>query len=181
MERLELIKKRGRFFKYMFIVLFVLTPAIPVVMWMNYNNLPEIIRLQMVKEHPVPWVFTLSLNQRMLASLAGIIVSLISMAGFYYLIKLFSMYEKGVIFSEDNVNCYRKLGYLIFCSMFADILHSSAMSVILSLHNPPGQRILTVSLSSSEIAIGVIGMIVVLISRVMDAGRELKEEQELTV
>ena len=55
------------------------------------------------------------------------------------------------------------------------------MSVIFSLHNPPGQRIITLSLSSSDIAIGIIGMIVVLISWIMDAGREIMEEQELTV
>ncbi len=181
MNRLDLIKKRGMIFKYLFIFFFVLTPVLPVVMWMLYNNMPDVIRLQMVKEHLVPGILILTMKQRILASSAGLAVSLISMAGFYYLIKLFSLYERGIIFTEDNVNCYRKLGYLIVCSMIAGILHNSAMSVILSLQNPPGQRIITVSLSSSEIALAIIGMIVILISRVMDAGRELKEEQELTV
>jgi len=181
MDRLELIKKRGGRFKYLFIFLFIITPVIPLLMWMFYNSLPEILKLQMVRNHLVPGTFILALDQRLLASMAGLALSFISMAGLYYLFRLFSLYEKGIIFSRENVNCYRKLGYIIVISVIAGIVHNSAMSVILSLHNPPGEGIITVSLSSSEIGVGIIGMVVVLISWVMDAGRELSEDQEFTV
>lgn len=181
MERIQMIKKRGRIFKYVFIVMFASAPVLPVLSWMFYNDLPEAMRLQMAGNFPVAGTFCLALNQRILASAAGFLVSLITMAGLFYLIRLFSLYEKGIIFSSANVEYYRKLGYIIIISMFAGIIHNSAMSVILSLQNPPGNRIITLSLSSSEIAIGIIGMIVVLISWIMDAGREMKEEQEYTV
>ncbi|HNX24076.1 MAG TPA: DUF2975 domain-containing protein [Spirochaetota bacterium] len=181
MERLERIKKRGRLFKFLFAGLFLITPAISVLMWIFYNNLPDLIRVQMMKEYLVTVPVNLAFDQRVYSSLAGLALSCISMAGFYILIKLFSLYEKGIIFSSDNVNCYRKLGYLIIIFMAAGIIHNSAMSVIISLHNPPGQRIITFSLSSSDFALGIIGMIVVLVSWIMDAGREMSDEQEYIV
>jgi len=152
-----------------------------VVVWIFYNNIPEIIREQMMKQFFTPAPSSLAFDQRLYSALAGFVVSGITMAGFYVLIRLFMLYEKGIIFSRDNVNCYRKLGYLIIISMVAGIIQNSVMSVIFSLHNPPGQRIITLSLSSSDIAIGIIGMIVVLISWIMDTGRDLMEEQEFTV
>jgi hypothetical protein len=181
MERLERIKKRGRLFKFLFAGLFLVTPVISVLMWIFYNHLPDLIRVQMMKEYLVTIPVNLAFDQRVYSSLAGLALSGISMAGFYILIQLFSLYEKGIIFSSDNVNCYRKLGYLIIISMVAGIIHNSVMSVIISLHNPPGQRIITLSLSSSDIALGIIGMIVVLISWIMDAGREMSDEQEYIV
>lgn len=181
MVRLERIKKRGKIFKILFIVLFIITPVISVLMWMFYNSLPDLIRIQMMKEYLVTVPVNMAMDQRVLASIAALAVSGISMAGFYILIKLFSLYEKGIIFSRDNVICYRKLGYLIIISMIAGIVQNSAMSVIISLHNLPGQRIITLCLSSSDIALGIIGMIVVLISWIMDAGRELSDEQQYIV
>ena len=181
MDRLERIKKQGKRFKYLFIALFIITPVIPAAVWIFYNYLPAVIREQMMKQFFTSAPASLALDQRIYSAIAGLIVSGITMAGFYVLIKLFSLYEKGIIFSSDNVSCYRKLGFLIIISMAAGIIQNSAISVIFSLHNPPGQRIITLSLSSSDIAIGIIGMIVVLISWIMDAGREIMEEQELTV
>lgn len=181
MERLERIRKRGRIFKFLFIGLFFITPVITVSTWMLFNNLPEILRAQMVKSYLATPTASLAFDQCVYSSIAGLVLSGFSMAGFYILIKLFSLYEKGIIFSGDNVNCYRKLGYILIAAMVAGIVHNSAMSVILSLHNPPGQRIITVSLSSSDIAILIMGMIVVLISWIMDAGRDLLDEQKYTV
>lgn len=181
MDRLERIKIQGKRFKYLFIALFIITPVIPVAVWIFYNNLPGVIRDQMMKQFFTTAPAGLAMDQRIYAALAGLIVSGITMAGFYVLIKLFDLYEKGIIFSSNNVSCYRKLGYLIIISMAAGIIQNSVMSVIFSLHNPPGQRIITLSLSSSDKAMGIIGMIVVLISWIMDAGREIMEEQELTV
>ncbi len=181
MERLERIKKRSRFFKLLFIGFIIITPAISVIMWMFYNNLPYLMKIQIMKEYLITSPVNLAVDQRIYSSLAALAVSSILMWGFYVLIKLFSLYEKGVIFSRGNVECYRKLGYIIIISMIAGIIHNSAMSVIISLHNPPGQRVVTLSLSSADIAMCIIGMIVVLISWIMDAGKEMMDEQEYTV
>lgn len=183
MGRLGKIKKLGSLFRFIFSCLFVVTPVITFAVWFFFNDLPRVMRVQMMKEYMVTSLpdLYLYLDQRIYAALAGLTVSLISMAAFYVLIKLFSLYSRGIIFSSENVDCYRKLGYLIIIIMPAGILHTSVMSVIISLHNPPGQRVITLSISILDIAIVIIGVLVVMISWIMDAGRDLQDEHEFTV
>lgn len=181
MKRIGRIKKRSRFFKHLFVVLIIITPVISVTTWMFYNDLPCLVRMQIMKEYFVTAPVNLEFDQRIYSSLAGLAVSFILMWGFHVLVNLFSLYEKGIIFSSENVECYRRLGYLIIISMAAGIVHNSVMSVIISLHNPPGQRVITLALSSADIAMSIIGMMVVLISWIMDAGKEMMEEQEYIV
>jgi hypothetical protein len=103
------------------------------------------------------------------------------MAGLLYLVRLFGLYARGMIFTSGNVACYRKLGHVILWSMAASIVHSSLMTVVLTLDNPPGQRMISFGISSSEIARLLIGMTVLLVSWIMEVGREIQEEQQLTV
>ena len=51
----------------------------------------------------------------------------------------------------------------------------------LTMHNPPGHHIVRVGLSSDNIIVLLIGIVVVLIAWVMEEGRKLQEEQRLTV
>jgi hypothetical protein len=61
------------------------------------------------------------------------------------------------------------------------IVYESAKSVLFSAGNPPGSRVLKVGLSSAEITTLMVGGIVLIIAWVMDEGRILTEEKELTV
>ena len=57
----------------------------------------------------------------------------------------------------------------------------SNMRKLFSLGNPPGQRTLSVGFSSPELTTLVVAGIVFVIAWVMDEGRILTEEQQLTV
>ena len=103
------------------------------------------------------------------------------MLGAYYLRRLFLLYEQGQIFLLANVRCFKKLSWVLIWSFAVDIISRSLLSVVLSLPNPPGQRVVTVELSSSDLTVLLVGGILAVISWVMEEGRNLQEEQDLTV
>jgi len=55
------------------------------------------------------------------------------------------------------------------------------MSVVLTLERGPGSRQLTVGLRSANIRDVLIGVMIVLMSWIMNEARAIREEQELTV
>jgi hypothetical protein len=80
------------------------------------------------------------------------------------MLRLFWLYGKGVLFSAKNVNCLRFLGYYCIINWFVDYQMQSY------LHD--------MDLSSTPI---FVGFFIIFFSWVMDEGRKIQEEQELTV
>ena len=105
----------------------------------------------------------------------------VAMAGVYHLIRLFGLYERGDIFKLSNVHCYKKLSRVLIGWFLASILSSSLLSVVLTLHHPPGQRTISLEMRSSEITTLLVGLILMVIAWVMEEGRKLQEDQDLTV
>jgi hypothetical protein len=101
--------------------------------------------------------------------------------------QLSNLYEKGIIFSARNVRLLGRIGYLAFSygllKVWGPVLIStwyswigasgsslnSAFSALLGIHE----------FLSSPWIIG--GLFVVVIAHIMDEGRKIQEEQELTV
>jgi uncharacterized integral membrane protein len=87
--------------------------------------------------------------------------------------QLLNLYEKGIFFSAKNVRLFGRIGYLassygLIC-ICAPILVSARLGIFPFL----------ISLASSPWIIG--GLFIVVISLIMDEGRKIQEEQELTV
>ena len=61
------------------------------------------------------------------------------------------------------------------------IIHRSLLSVALTLHNPPGQRIFTLDIGSPDLTALLLGNILAVIAWVMEEGRKLQEDQDFTV
>ena len=98
--------------------------------------------------------------------------------------QLLNLYEKGIIFSARNVQLLGRIGYLALgyglLTAWGPALISTWYAWInssVSLLNPVWWG-MTAFLSSPWI-VGV--LFVVVISRIMDEGRKIQEEQELTV
>jgi len=114
---------------------------------------------------------------------------------YWKLAQLFRFYERGLIFAFETIRCIKILGFLCIVSW---ILLS--ISHLLHLFSQPSSHPLTlqpgVTLTSVEeyrfgffsfifagINFGQLlsGIIIVLIAWIMDEGRKIQEEQELTV
>jgi hypothetical protein len=104
------------------------------------------------KEMP-PEVFWLWMVQQALSFFAG-----------FVLLRLFWFYSKGIIFSEKNINCIRVQGYCLIIGNFIDLEMQRFI------------RDSSVSLSPI-----IFGLLIIFIAWIMDEGRKIQEEQELTV
>jgi hypothetical protein len=94
---------------------------------------------------------------------------------------LFGLYEKGRIFTAQNVAYFRSLGRTLIVWVGFDVVRNSLLSMVLTLDNPPGQRVITVGLGSADFTAIFVGIVVLIISWVMDEGRKIQEDQALIV
>jgi hypothetical protein len=79
------------------------------------------------------------------------------------------------------VAVFQRLGWSILAWAAADFLQTMGLGIVLTLHRAAGQRLLVVSLSSDQVLVALIGLVVVTISWVMDEARKIEEEQALIV
>lgn len=94
---------------------------------------------------------------------------------------LFRLYAQGVLFTAANVAAFRSMGLWMVLYAAAQIITAPLASVYFSWNNPPGERALSIELSSGMVTAAVIGGVIIVIARVMDEARRLQEDQALTV
>ena len=178
MHNKERIQQASRRLRYLLMVVFWAMPVINAFVWIFINNFPEIMTSKML-----PYFVHLPLPAltRLMGFMVVMIPTGVAMTGAYHLMRLFELYERGEIFKLSNVHCYKKLSRVLIWWFAAGILCQSLLSVVLTLHHPPGQRMLTFALSSSDLAILLLGLILAVITWVMEEGRKLQEDQDLTV
>ena len=180
MDNLLKIKKFSKSLHLLLSLILVIIPVYYVFYWAFVNYLPEPLINVNIHSAPLsPNVLPVKLQ------IIGFITSLLPLSALIYVIlnirKLFSFYKEGEIFSFEHVSLFKKTAKALVLWVILSIFYESAKSVIFSVGNPPGSRVLKVGLSSAEITTLVVGGIVFIIAWVMDEGRILNEEKELTV
>lgn len=178
MENRERIQRASRRLGFLLLVIICLMPVINAVVWLFINRFPEIISSRML-----PYFVTLPLpaSARFMGFLVAMIPTGVAMVGAYYLMRLFRLYERGQIFGPANVRCFRILSRVLIWWFVAGIVHKSLLSLALTLHNPPGQRMITLEIGSPDLTALLLGAILAVIAWVMEEGRKLQEDQDLTV
>jgi Protein of unknown function (DUF2975) len=116
---------------------------------------------------------------------------------YWELAQLFRFYERGLIFAPEAIRCIKILGFL--CVINWTIM--SAWNTLTHLFPPPASPVMPMpptvvvevakpsfrmgffSLSYGGINLGMLlaGTVIILIAWIMDEGRKIQEEQELTV
>lgn len=178
MDNRKRIQQASRRLRYTMAVLIGLVPVIDGAVWLSMNILPRGFHDTMLPGYvslPLP------LSARLLAFVVTMIPAGVAMAGIYYLMRLFQLYEQGDIFKPTNVRCFRKLSRVLLLWFAAGIVHRPLLSIALTLHNPPGHRMLTIGFGSPDVTALLLGLILAVIAWVMEEGRKLQEEQDLTV
>ncbi|MEO5803964.1 MAG: DUF2975 domain-containing protein [Verrucomicrobiota bacterium] len=122
---------------------------------------------------------------------------------YWKLARLFRFYERGLIFGADTIRCIKKLGLL--CVMGGLLLSTTAIMSHSTLGNmgrqglipkltstPPAVITTTVTHyrtgffsfdfgTGFDFGLVLAGIVIVLVAWIMDEGRKIQEEQELTV
>lgn len=172
------IQRMSRKLRYLFQVCLYLLPALPVIYWLAYNHLPPVIQGNVFGNEVPVW---LAVNSRLIGFFGGVPAIFVLVLALRSLKRLFSLYEEGVWFQAENVRQFRLLGKLAFWSVVADVFNKSMLTVAQSINNPPGERMLSIGLGSDHLKLMVVAVIIMLIGMVMDEGRKIYDENQLTV
>ena len=121
--------------------------------------------------HPIPAASLVS------GYLASMIAGAVVVYGVWQLRALFALYRRGLIFTSDNILRLRRFALAVLALTFASPLSNTLVILALTLGNPPGQRFLSIGISSSQLVTLFIGAVFLVIAWVMDEGRELAEDQ----
>lgn len=156
-------------------------PALNALFWIFFNQIYFFWAIQSTIPLPVPVKHHLGEVTRFLGFLVGLIPLAATLYGVQILRELFTLYEGGSIFKARNVGCIRRLGWILIVWVVCEKIRWSLLSIVLTLENPPGQRLLVVSFSGEDFTWVFVGIVVLTISWVMDEARKLEEDQALIV
>lgn len=180
------IQRVSKCFGLFFQLLFVGLPLLLAIGWMSspesFVTAGGIINMNFIPRSYVGKILhVLSDSDRLLGFCLNMIPLSIQLYILYSLIKLFKLYEQGDIFSLQNVRHIRNIGYALFITQLINPFYEGLMGVVLTRHNPPGQRFAAITFDHTNLAVIAIAFMVILISWIMAEGCKLREEQQLTI
>ncbi|HET6420174.1 MAG TPA: DUF2975 domain-containing protein [Geobacteraceae bacterium] len=178
MENTQRITSVSRKLRLACIWLIVSLPVLCAVFWVFFNRIyamAPMIPLPVRVDHDIPAV------SRMLAFLCDMVPLSALIFALLKLKNLFYLYERGCIFTESNVDCYRALGRTLMVWVACDIVNRTLLGIVLTLDNPPGKRLLVIGLDGGDFTGIFVGIAVLIVSWVMDEARKMQEEQALII
>jgi hypothetical protein len=178
MQNRERIRWTSHRLRRILLVLALAMPVVNAVAWIYINDIPEIMHRNML---PYFAIVPLPASARLMGFLVTMLPTAVAMSGAYYLMQLFHLYEQGQIFRPSNVQCFKRLSRVLIWWFAAGIIHRSLLSVALTLHHPPGHRIITLGIGSPDLTALLLGAILAVIAWVMEEGCKLQEDQDFTV
>lgn len=195
---MEKIRRVSLYFRMIFQLIFIALPVLLIVSWIYAPEslvlLHGIIHLDAIPanysgmhvfssqgEPEKALLHTLSVSEKILGCLVSAIPMIVNMFILFMLIKLFRLYEKGEIFTVNNVKYLRNIGYALLIGQLIDPAYQFVMGIVLTLHNPPHHRFASITLDQTNIGIVFTALLVILISWIMLEAYKLREEQQLTI
>jgi hypothetical protein len=186
------IQRVSFFFRVLFQVAFVVLLAAEILTWLNapaslhalkvygFFMIPENYFTNLaMPQHLMPQTFTA------MTKLLGFLVSMIStgvkLVLFYFLIRLFKLYERGEIFTLANVRYIRNIGYTLLVSQLIIPLYQGLIGIVLTRQNPPGQHFAMFGIGTDNLGVLFMSLLIILVSWIMAEGCRLREEQQLTI
>lgn len=186
------IKRVSLLFRVIFQIMFITAPLLLIYAWINSPeslvmmggaiNMSFIPRAYTsMGSHGSSILHVLSYSERWMGFCMSAIPLLIELYILHALIKLFKLYEKGEIFSINNVLYIRNIGYALLLGQIVNPFYEALMGLILTWHNPPGHRLVAITLDQTNVGILFTALLVILISWIMAEVCKLREEQQLTI
>ncbi len=164
-------------FKMLFGALIIIKPLSDLLYWLNFNHLPSAFN----NELPVAVTAPLASSTLIFAFLVSLIPTSIIIFGLINLRTLFTLYEKGIVFTQKNVQCFRNIGIALIALILANLAHGALLSVVLTLNNPVGERTISLTFGSEDLSALIMGAMIILVSWVMNEAASLEHEQAHTV
>lgn len=104
-----------------------------------------------------------------------------SMLIYLSLFKLFGLYQRGLIFTTDNIQCIKNVGTILLAWIGLKLLYPVVVTLVLRFSGASDSLALYVSLGTDELRYLLIGLVIYVIAWVMNEATSLHQEQELVI
>jgi Protein of unknown function (DUF2975) len=94
----------------------------------------------------------------------------------YHAYALFDGYRLGHVFTDEAPIQLRRIGLSLLALAFLRPVTATLLGVVLTLSNPPGQRLLSIGISIDDYIIAAIGGLLLSIGHVMVEAKRLADE-----
>ncbi|MBT3394502.1 MAG: DUF2975 domain-containing protein [Waddliaceae bacterium] len=99
-----------------------------------------------------------------------------------YGMKLCKLYESFKIFTMENVQYYKKIGYtLLIGKLVLYPIYEALITLAQTYYNTPGERYISISLDSWDFTVIFFAVMFIFMSWVMGEGVKLEEDKKYTV
>ncbi|MFP8779010.1 DUF2975 domain-containing protein [Hydrogenophaga sp. RWCD_12] len=120
----------------------------------------------------------LALWQRVAAGAVTGVPLVLLLMGVWQARRCFAMFAQGKVFTLQATSLLRRFAGWVAWAALAALLAGVATSVLLTLHNPPGQRHLAIGIGSDHVFTLFFAGLVWLMAAVIGEGQTLAEENE---
>ena len=176
MTDLQRLSAISRLLGWVCIALMVFLPVSVLVAWLGYDTMgPSLVdRLGLSRDHAIPE--HLSPQQVGLGLAVMMAPVCIMVFGLWHLRHLLSGFGAGRIFTADNTRALKIFAWSVLAVIVVQFFTDALLSLVLTLNNPPGQRVLALGFSTDQVVAFFFGAVFVLIARVLEEGRKLADE-----
>lgn len=185
MHHTQKIRLLSRFLRRSCIVGIFVAPLLNALYWIHDGfrlfHLKDTQFLLQLTHAPFASVEELSAWIKLAGFLVDFIPSSFFIISLYILTKLFKRYEQFDFFSSQSIRYIRQIGLVLVISQLIHPFYIALHSFILSLPNPPGQRVLVFAYGPHEIKGVFLAFIVFLAAYIMEEGRHLQEENSSVI
>ena len=170
MEKLSMVSRRLQVFVIVCMVLTLIGLVVTVLTegWAAALKLPSNI---LVNESNIK-------GANVLVLIVLVSMTMVSqLVAYWFVYKLFGPYKQGIIFTKANVTAMRYIGWALIA---IDVVHMIKIVIM-------GPILTSLEITSPFVSAGIqvtfliVGLFIVLVSLVIDMGRELKEQDSLVI
>jgi len=126
-------------------------------------------------------LLSMPMIHRIMAMVVDSGVSVLLVMILWNIIEVMKKFERNELFSNSLVNFFVKMNTYAFCLALYVPLNRMILSVIITLHNAPGHRILTASFGSADLFNILMFGIFMVMTILMQQATALQNEHNLTV
>ena len=116
------------------------------------------------------------LTDRLLALIFALIPAFIVTWGLLALARLFRAFTQGEIFSLPALRALSSVTMALFWNVVATFLIQAPLTYLISRHNPPGHRFMSIGFGSNDVEMLFLAGVAFVIARVMAEARRVAEE-----
>lgn len=173
---MEKLKKLSKNFRIIFQIIFYALPVLLVILWGNVKYIGEGWLSTLIIPASVHIYHKFTVINMFYGFLIDLIPVAIFMLSCHYLIKLFELYEKGIVFSLQNIIYIKKMGWLIAIQQAVHIfIYHPLIAFAMTVSNPFHENVMEMPFSRENLVIVVLGLMIVLIAAIMEEGRKARD------